>query len=324
MNPNSLTKNKESNWTKIAIRANGYFMVYAILLFAISLWHLSSTMEFYTAETGFHYKADKHLAVKQQINALQSKYTLSNTQIRLEQTSDQNGKLIVNFDKPTAEHENDLFIYDLHNNEYLHFEYDNAYRVGQTGIEPGFLMLYTLLTLLIFVYWRVKFSHFDKQKQPLSTWTRPALKILAWVLFIVFCMQLYAWLLNRIGIDFQSDTTQMGVLFYDHPMRYLLFMVVLAPIQEELVFRGIMLRLFINQNRVIIGSFFTSVLFAALHQIQMLQQPLVDKINNYVVTFLTSLLLCYIYNKYRRIGASIFAHALFNLLMTLLAVGIPI
>lgn len=314
---------QQATWLKTAWQSFGYFMLYFIAVSVLAL--LTTSFKFYTAETGFHYKKEDQAAVETFITDVQQKYNMSDSEFLLQHTTGKYNTLVVKLTKPTPEHDNELLIYDLHNNELLIIDYDKAYTMNnQSSMTPGFIALYALLTLLIFMYWRKKFVHIDSSLRPVSSWLRTVLNIAAWVFVLVIVLQIYGWFVSLMGLDLQSDVMQLQNLFLNQPIHYLLMVVLLAPIQEELIFRGIMLRLFINQKQALIGTLWTSALFAALHQLQLIGQPWVDRINNFVFIFALSLMLSHIYLKYRHIAAPIFAHALFNLIMTGLLVGFTV
>jgi membrane protease YdiL (CAAX protease family) len=314
---------QQATWLKTAWQSFGYFMLYFIAVSVLAL--LTTSFKFYTAETGFHYKKEDQAAVETFITDVQQKYNLSDSEFLLQQTTGKYNTLVVKLTKPTPEHDNELLIYDLHNNELLIIDYDKAYKMdNQSSMTPKFIGLYALLSLLIYIFWRKKFGSYEASLRPTSTWSRTVLSIAAWVTGLIILLQIYSWLLYFMDIKLQSDVMQLRTMFISQPIHYLLMVVLLAPIQEELVFRGIMLRLFINQKQALIGTLWTSALFAALHQLQLIGQPLVDRIHNFVFIFALSLMLSHIYLKYRHIAAPIFAHALFNLIMTGLLVGFTV
>ncbi len=316
------SESQQVTWLKTAWRSFGYFLLYFIAVSLLTL--LTTSFKLYTAETGFHFKPDDQAAVEKFIAEAQQKYNLSDSEFILRETSGKYNTLVVKLTKPTVEHDNELLIYDLHNNELLIIDYDKAFTMNnQTSMTPKFIGLYALLSLLIFIYWYKKYGHISSTINSISVWPGKALNIAVWVVALVIVLQIYAWLVSLMGLELQSDVMQLRSLFLNQPIHYLMMVVILAPIQEELVFRGIMLRLFINQNQALIGTLWTSALFAALHQLQLIGLPLIDRVHNFVFIFALSLMLSHIYLKHRHITAPIFAHALFNLLMTALMVVFP-
>jgi len=314
-------KPKQTHWLKTTWQSIGYFMLYFIAVSVLAL--LTTSIKFYTAETGFHYKSEHQAAVEAFIAEAQQKYNLSDSEFIIQETNGKYNTLKVKLAKPTPEHDNELLIYVLRHNELLIFNYDDSYILNQqSSLTPKFIGLYALLTLLVFIFWRKKFGHINASSSS-APWQRTLLSITIWVVGLIIVLQIYSWLLYFMGIEVQSDMMQLRNMFSSQPVYYLIMVVILAPIQEELVFRGIMLRLFINQKQILIGTIWTSALFAALHQLQIIGQSLTDRIHNFIFIFALSLLLSHIYLKHRHIAAPIFAHALFNLLMTALMLVFP-
>ena len=315
-------ESQQATWLKTAWQSFGYFMLYFIAVSVLAL--LTTSFKLYTAETGFHFKKEDQAAVETFITDVQQKFNLSDIEFLISETNDKYNTLKVKLTKPTPEHDNELLIYELHNNELLIFKYDKSFAMNKKpSMSLNFIALYALMTLLVFIFWRKKFGSFGTSPHPPSTRPRTALSIAVWVIGLIIMLQIYSWLLYLMGFEIQSDMMQLKTLFTNQPVYYLIMVVILAPIQEELVFRGILLRLFINQKQVLLGTLWTSTLFAALHQLQLIGQPLTDRIHNFVFIFALSLLLSHLYHKHRHIAVSIFAHALFNLLMTALMLALP-
>jgi len=199
MNFNNSIASEKENWQKTIMQANGYFIAYVIVLFVLSLWFYASGMKFYTAETGFYYTADSQSSVIQFIHKLESKYPISNSRIRFEEMPNKQGKLVINFEMPTAEHENEAFIHELHNNEYLIFNYDESLLIDNFfRIKTSYLIFYAFITLLMFIYWRMRFYHFEQNEQSTSKLILSLFKIFVSVVGVSTCYKyvlgfLFAW-----------------------------------------------------------------------------------------------------------------------------------
>lgn len=82
-----------------------------------------------------------------------------------------------------------------------------------------------------------------------------------------------------------------------------LALVVIAPLVEEMIFRGLMLPPLIKRFGLTFGIFFSSLLFAAIHL----------QINVAIVTFIMGWILAWLYLKSRSLVPAIIFHSLKNL-----------
>ena len=103
-------------------------------------------------------------------------------------------------------------------------------------------------------------------------------------------------------------------------------LLLLAPILEETIFRGLLTRLaagkaFLSEHigrRTIICAFFSSALFSLAHY---LQAP--DKNNAFLALFFFGLAQCWLYRKTGRLWCAILNHGLFNLTNLVLMFLLP-
>ncbi|MCF6226579.1 MAG: CPBP family intramembrane metalloprotease [Xanthomonadales bacterium] len=90
----------------------------------------------------------------------------------------------------------------------------------------------------------------------------------------------------------------------------LLLVVVLAPLVEELLFRGVLLRFFVERARPILGAVLISTIFASFHWF--IEVDLVWQIFRMASYFFVSLILCWLYIKNKTIWSPIFFHSAYN------------
>lgn len=81
---------------------------------------------------------------------------------------------------------------------------------------------------------------------------------------------------------------------------------ILAPISEELYFRGFLYRAFKKHFNILFSIIFTSLIFAGLH----------FDLLRFIPLFVAAMWLNYIYEKYGNIYINIIAHAFWNAFMT--------
>ena len=93
-----------------------------------------------------------------------------------------------------------------------------------------------------------------------------------------------------------------------------LVLCVVGPILEELLFRGIIFNGLKTKFNVVVSIILSSTLFALSHEPNMVI---------FFVTFLTGVLLCFVYQKYKNIWYSIILHFYINLLPFLLFIATP-
>jgi len=116
---------------------------------------------------------------------------------------------------------------------------------------------------------------------------------------------LYQWLLRLAGVEFSlQNVVELLMQCPSFPARlYLLFTaVVLAPLAEELLFRGLLFPLFIRWLNVPLAVFLTSLLFAALH----------FHAASFMTLFLISIAFSLAYWRTGSLWVPVGMHALFN------------
>ena len=89
--------------------------------------------------------------------------------------------------------------------------------------------------------------------------------------------------------------------------------VLIAPFAEELIFRGVLLRFFIERKRQLLGVVFTSILFAVLHTLS--EEGLGWQLYKFTTYFLISTVLCWSYIKQKNLWSPIILHGGYNATM---------
>jgi len=95
----------------------------------------------------------------------------------------------------------------------------------------------------------------------------------------------------------------------------ILAIVVLAPFVEEVIFRGVLLRFFVERNQLVLGSVLVSLLFSLLHGFvvsELLWQSYLSS-----VYFTASLVMCWLYIKQRNLWSPIIFHSGYNGMLVL-------
>ena len=186
----------------------------------------------------------------------------------------------------------------------------------ETAIDPGvnFIfyvifcgVIWALVHLMVRARgasWRTAFG-FNAPRQMSALLTALGVTMIVFPI-AVFLRWISADLMQRIGRQPapQQSVQMLQTTVALAPQIYLAIQaIVFAPITEELLFRGILYPSIKQQGYPKLALVITSVLFGGLHLNLMLFVPL---------TFL-GLMLGWLYEKTDNLGASIFAHSLFNL-----------
>jgi len=115
----------------------------------------------------------------------------------------------------------------------------------------------------------------------------------------------------QLGVNIPiNETISKSVIFFDTSSRSLLFMfgvLILGPIIEEIIFRGILLKGLFQNNRPLKAILISSILFAVFH-FNLLQ---------FFVAICLGFLLGFEYYKTKSIGNTILLHAFANLIALL-------
>lgn len=134
---------------------------------------------------------------------------------------------------------------------------------------------------------------------------RETIDTIGMMYFFNYMIGLIGSLLSKIGLpDTSPDLWLNGNVWYD--IFTFISVVILAPIFEELIFRGMILRTLSKYNKVF-AIVITSLFFALLHL----------NITQAVPAFFMSLVLCYMSLKTNSLLVTILAHATNNLLALL-------
>ena len=166
------------------------------------------------------------------------------------------------------------------------------------------------------------------EKRPLSTFTSGLhLTLKAGPVIALATIGLCAFtqtVAKEFGIDLPEQTNvefvRRAVGWNWGFMRILALVLVVAPLIEELIFRGLMFkvlgRLFKKATRTF--AVLSSALFSAAHY---LQQPFPD--NAFLALFFLGLAQCWLYRKTDRLWCAVLNHSLFNLTNLILVFALP-
>ena len=196
----------------------------------------------------------------------------------------------------------------------LHFVQDESVLRSGSAIVPAVLMLLQLLMLA--VVWYFVAGKYSAPPRALGlVWTRgrralalPGVALLGSILFSA----LYVAVVGAAGAEFLLPPPIPSEPLGEGPVRWANFMVigVAAPFTEEIFFRAFMLAALVNALGTLRGAVAGSAVFAVSH----------GNIAILVPTFVSGLLLSWLYITTRSVGPPFIAHAAQNLLALSVAV----
>ena len=181
-----------------------------------------------------------------------------------------------------------IFMYSM----YFDYTIINAFVTMLVSFVTGLIMVYFLSSTFKRKIKDLKFSF--KPKETIDT--------IAMMYFLNYAIGIIGALLSKFGFpDTSPDFSLSGGFLYN--LFTFISVVILAPIFEELIFRGTILQVLSKYNKVF-AILVTSLLFGLLH-LNMTQA---------VPAFFMSLILCYMCLKTDSLLVTILAHAGNNLL----------
>lgn len=180
--------------------------------------------------------------------------------------------------------------------------------------------------LLYFLIYKIVIAQMKQQSLSIEAVARSTpkkgpelLKIAGWTLlvavvatsFSIFLVTLVSFIPNIFDrlVPYLDEISTDGGL---SPAYLFIIAVIVAPIVEEIVFRGYIMNKWIDKYSVKKGVFFSSLLFMLIHFSSL-----------FIPQLLLGLLCALVYVKYQNIFYAIFTHSLYNLLVVLPALLVP-
>ncbi len=136
----------------------------------------------------------------------------------------------------------------------------------------------------------------------------PVLYAVFWSVFVIVMNRLVYGLFDHPGIE-QSELLKG----FSRSLPGIFFAVFLAPFAEELMFRGVFLRFFIEKGRATLGLILVSVGFALLHGFS--ETSLAWQIYTSSTFFAGSVILCLLYIRGKSLWPPIIFHSAYNVCM---------
>lgn len=141
---------------------------------------------------------------------------------------------------------------------------------------------------------------------------------LATAAFAGLFAQALPWLATQLGLPLEpSNAAPLMVLLAQKPWLAVLLVVGLAPVAEELFFRGVLLRRFALAGRPWLGLWCTAGLFALAHEL-VADGPLLPRLATIGLYLALGLVFGGVYLRTGRLAAAVAAHAVANAIALLL------
>jgi membrane protease YdiL (CAAX protease family) len=212
----------------------------------------------------------------------------------------------------------DLLIYRVKwqlNDQYRFTAYSDksTYRLP-IGLITFFLVYLAVLVeagALLFALWR--------QKSLRRTFSLPTglkkdqlLKPLVFGVFLAIAILALNFKIDSV-FDYPNDEQAKVSLAFLKTTSGIVLAILVAPLVEELIFRGVLLRFFIERKKQLLGVVFISLLFAVLHSLR--EPTLAWQIYKISMFFVISAMFCWSYIKQKNLWSPIIFHGGYNATM---------
>ena len=181
---------------------------------------------------------------------------------------------------------------------------DNWVSIGMNAIV-GLLCAYALYKLFG-TRFLIKSNFIEKEDENLRFWKSTIKLVCAFILTIIS--------IQIIPIGYSALTSNTQPIFFGQieltPF-YIILTIIVAPIAEELIFRGILFgRLAATKMPVLVAALISALIFAWLHG---------DIPSKFLATLTLGLFLCVLYEKTGNLALCMCAHALNNIIVIFLS-----
>jgi membrane protease YdiL (CAAX protease family) len=179
----------------------------------------------------------------------------------------------------------------------------------------SFLIVYLAVLVeagaLLFALWRQKslrhtFSLSSDSK------TDQLLKPLLFGTFLAMAVLALNFQVDRL-FEYPNVEQAQANLAYFQTAAGVILAILVAPLAEEMIFRGVLLRFFIERKQRLLGVALISILFAVLHTFW--EESLGWQFYKFVMYFLISTIFCWSYIKQKNLWSPIILHAGYNATM---------
>lgn len=172
------------------------------------------------------------------------------------------------------------------------------------------IIIFFVFNELLFLIALIYFGIYFREEKNLFKADKIIKSIISFILFIPLLF-LISFIIQYVLPDYKQQEIVLNfksTLIEDKGI--LLHVLVIAPIVEEVIFRGYIYRILKSKIPIIFATIINSTLFALIHY----------NVLSYILLFVLSIFLTYIYERNGSIICPIIIHSLFNLMMSILIV----
>jgi len=290
------------------------FSIVMLLPAIMSLLTFHSSDEGETSDIHFLYQSADESVIKSTVAALLQEHDISDLTRVEYQPNERRGTVSLFFQSNTGYQDRiDALIIELKDHKQLLFSSENwQFNLPLVNHKIIHQLMAQFFALVIFslVYLRSFKAQHSLISEPYPP-SRVLLTTFFAVLLLVMVVQGLYLILDSIGLNF-SELSQQFETSFEKGFWWLLTALIVAPILEELVFRGIIYKNFLLNHRPITGALFSSVLFASAHQAQFWQAATSVKAAHFLFMLIISLVFCWLYKKFAKLWVPMLAHASYN------------
>ena len=172
------------------------------------------------------------------------------------------------------------------------------------------IIIFFVFNELLFLIALIYFGIYFREEKNLFKTDKIIKSIISFTLFIPLLF-LISFIIQYVLPEYKQQEIVLNfksTLIEDKGI--LLHVLIFAPIVEEVIFRGYIYRILKSKLPIIFSMIISSTLFALIHY----------NVLSYILLFVLSIFLTYIYERNGSIICPIIIHSLFNLMMSILIV----
>ena len=172
------------------------------------------------------------------------------------------------------------------------------------------IIIFFVFNKLFFLIPLIYFGVYFREEKKIFKADKIIKSIISFILFIPLLF-LISFIIQYVLPDYKQQEIVLNfksTLIEDKGI--LLHVLVIAPIVEEVIFRGYIYTILKSKIPIIFATIINSTLFALIHY----------NVLSYILLFVLSIFLTYIYERNGSIICPIIIHSLFNLMMSILIV----
>ncbi len=217
---------------------------------------------------------------------------------------------VINFTVVKFSKDANNFLHTLLSNQNPGISLSHFYSTTDTNYKLTYIKYIFFIFVPVFIIWLVIVKPKEAKIKELKY--KKLFKFVS--LFIALSVLLNFIFVHLLNIEIDSNPQNLNNFIRKETIVAFIFIVIIAPTVEELLFRGLLFRYFIEKKKAILGTLIINCEFVAVHYYYFLiNTPLETKFMLFLGIFTISSTLCWIYYKFNSIIAPITLHTINNL-----------